>query len=562
MVLRRERSMWAIDVGTTNTGVARWDPEAGQPRLVALPDICRAPSSEDPLEAPLLVPSATEARAHLDFWSRLGSVGVLRRNAFLGSLGMIGAPALLANHPYPRPSFTPTFKQALATDPLKPIARHGHSALSARDIARLFLRELFRSVKQHTGSRVRDLVFTVPVDAYERYRMELSAAAEANGVRRVRFADEPVAAAVGYGLGLDRERTVLVVDFGAGTLDVALVKLSARSAQAGRSIVIGKDGAPLGGRLVDAWLVSEACRRLNIPLEWIERDQMWMSMMLDEACRVKEGLLLSETETFLAPMPVATNDPRLATPPLTISRNDLIGVLEAHELGARVDACVDRALAPLGAGASSAVDDVLLVGGSTLLPGFYKRFEERFGRAAVRAWKPFEAVVYGAAAFAGDQVAGHEDFILHDYAIRTHQVGTHEQEFVVVIPRGTRFPSAKDLWKRGMVPTCARGEPETQFKLIICELGQDHGAERTFAWDAQGGLHKVGGGSNGPRIVVPLNESSPTLGRLDPPHSPSDKAARLELAFGVDAERWLIATVRDLKSGKVILNGTPVVRLL
>ncbi len=79
--------MWAIDVGTTNTGVARWDPGAGQPKLVALPDICRAPSSEDPLEAPLLVPSATEARAHLDFWSRLGSVGVLRRNAFLGSLG-------------------------------------------------------------------------------------------------------------------------------------------------------------------------------------------------------------------------------------------------------------------------------------------------------------------------------------------------------------------------------------------------------------------------------------------------------------------------------------------
>jgi hypothetical protein len=125
--------MWAIDVGTTNTGVARWDPEAGQPRLVALPDICRAPSSEDPLEAPLLVPSATEARAHLDFWSRLGSVGVLRRNAFLGSLGMIGAPALLANHPYPRPSFTPTFAGAHRSPERSPAwqraQRPGHRVL-------------------------------------------------------------------------------------------------------------------------------------------------------------------------------------------------------------------------------------------------------------------------------------------------------------------------------------------------------------------------------------------------------------------------------------------------
>ena len=38
------------------------------------------------------------------------------------------------------------------------------------------------------------------------------------------------------------------------------------------------------------------------------------------------------------------------------------------------------------------------------------------------------------------------------------------------VPKGTRFPTPPDLWKRQVVPTCALGEPETIFKLLICEV--------------------------------------------------------------------------------------------
>lgn len=34
---------WAIDLGTTNTGVAVWDERTGQPQLVELATVCRAP---------------------------------------------------------------------------------------------------------------------------------------------------------------------------------------------------------------------------------------------------------------------------------------------------------------------------------------------------------------------------------------------------------------------------------------------------------------------------------------------------------------------------------------
>ena len=41
-----------------------------------------------------------------------------------------------------------------------------------------------------------------------------------------------------------------------------------------------------------------------------------------------------------------------------------------------------------------------------------------------------------------------------------------------------------------------------------------------------------------------------------------DRRPRLEIAFGVNGERWLVATVRDLLSGKALLDAEPVVRLM
>ena len=191
------------------------------------------------------------------------------------------------------------------------------------------------------------------------------------------------------------------------------------------------------------------------------------------------------------------------------------------------------------------VDEVLMVGGSTLLPGVYPLFEEKFGRNRVRAWQPFEAVAWGAALFAAERAAP-RDFIVHDYALLTYDLETGQPAYAVVIPRRTQFPTPPDFWKRQLVPTCALGEPEKVFKLVICELGsrQELGG---LAWDASGHLHRAGVDDDA-AVVVKLNESNPALGHLDPPHSPRDKAPRLEVSFGINAERWLCATVQDLRT--------------
>jgi len=73
----------------------------------------------------------------------------------------------------------------------------------------------------------------------------------------------------------------------------------------------------------------------------------------------------------------------------------------------------------------------------------------------------------------------------------------------------------------------------------------------------------VGGAAGrGDDVVVPLNASSPTLGYLEPPHDPRDRRPRLEIGFGVNSERWLIATVRDLLTHRDLMHEEPVVRLV
>ena len=64
---------WSLDLGTTNSGVAQWDPNRSQPQLVELAGVCRSPDGEDPLEAPRLVPSAVHILDKPRLIDRLGS---------------------------------------------------------------------------------------------------------------------------------------------------------------------------------------------------------------------------------------------------------------------------------------------------------------------------------------------------------------------------------------------------------------------------------------------------------------------------------------------------------
>ena len=553
---------WALDLGTTNSGIARWDEATGQPQLVELPDVCRDPGRDDPLEAPRMVPSAVHLLERPGFLDRLGSWPPVARRVFLGRRALIGRPALERNREAAHPAFVPTFKAALSSESTRPLARLGRHPVTAREVARAFLRELLVAAKRATGVRIRDLVVTSPVSAFETYRAEVQGLLRGLGVGRVRFVDEPVAAALGYGLSLSHERTVLVVDIGGGTMHVVLVALSPRGAMGGEARVLAKQGRPLGGNAVDGWVLEEACRVAGYPpleAEGDENARFWRRLMLAEACRVKEAVHFDETAVFRITPPGFGGPARGPALP-AFTRAELGELLERNGFYRGLDACL-AAMFEDGKARVEHVDDVLLVGGSTLLPGVFARLEQRFERRRMRAWQPFEAVAYGGACFAADRI-GALDFIVHDYAFLTHDPKTGEAQHTVIVPKGTRFPTPPDLWKRQLVPTCSLGEPESIFRLVICEVARGEGTERRFVFDASGDLHKVGGATGKDQVIVPLNASAPTLGYLEPPHDPKDRRPRLEIAFGVNAERWLVATVTDLLTRKELMSEEPVVRLV
>jgi molecular chaperone DnaK (HSP70) len=556
---------WALDLGTTNSGIAVWDESVGQPRLLDLPEICRKPEADDPLEAPRLVPSAVHLIEKPGLLDRLGSWRPIARRFFVGQRALIGRRALERNNSIVHPSFVPTFKPALSDEALRPLARVGRRSVTAREAGRAFLRELLREVKRTTGRRPRDLVVTSPVSAFETYRAEVQGLLQSLGVRKVRFVDEPVAAALGYGLSLTHERTVLVVDIGGGTMHVVLVRLSPRGALLGQATVLAKRGRLMGGNAVDGWVLADLCRQMgdDLPEGDDEQTRLWRRLMLAEACRVKESVFFDDSATFLLTPPGLLALERSRSPGsgfVTLTRTRLAEILEEcgffRGLAASLEEVLEQAKVP-----ATDVEEVLLVGGSTLLPGVFGFFEQRFERRQLRAWQPFEAVAYGAACYAADRVAA-LDFIVHDYAFVTHDAKSGQAQHTVIVPRGTRFPTPPGFWKRQLVPTCSMGEPETIFKLLICEVARADGSERRFVWDASGDLHKVGGAAGENEVIVPLNEASPTLGYLDPPHPPRDRRPRLEVSFGVNEDRWLVATVRDLLTQRELMDEEPVVRLV
>jgi len=556
---------WAIDLGTTNTVVALWDEDKAEPRVVALPDIAR------PLiltETPV-IPSAVYVRHESNWRDWVGQWSVVEKRWFLGRQGFIGQVARDMNFDGRATGYAQSFKPLLGRESQRTMAYLDGRRYSVRRIAQIFLRELLAAVEQTQGHRIRDLTMTVPVDSFETYREELRQIAHRLGIRRFRTLDEPIAAAMGYGLNVDEPRTLLVFDFGGGTLDIALLrtpqKLPERryrhAKHVGPAEVIAKQGLRLGGDHVDMWLLEYVCRKCGQKMtDWQESE--WYCALVDEARRVKEQLYTQDQEMFLIPQ-AAQHDlmfSRKENWP-TVTREELVDLLRTcglySDLQRTLDATLEEAA---GKGVTPEhIDEVLLVGGSTLLPEVHTWMENTFGRSKLRDWLPFEAVGHGACVFA----AGFrlQDFIRHDYALLSFDRESREAEYGIIIPRGTSYPTDPDFYEDYYTPTCPRGEPATEFELKIYEISGAAGPQRELVWDQHGRLRVTGGNAGAMPTLVCLNEANPTLGELNPPHRPEDRQSRLRISFAVNADRWLCATVYDLKRNAMLMNQQPVVQL-
>lgn len=126
-------------------------------------------------------------------------------------------------------------------------------------VAELFYEHVKDRIEEATGVKPKKAVITVPAYFGELGRETLKLGAEQAGFQIGRILKEPSAASVGYAINnpLDHKETVLVYDFGGGTFDVSLMKVTEEHGSPRFNIISNLGKTNLGGRDFTEKIVEE-----------------------------------------------------------------------------------------------------------------------------------------------------------------------------------------------------------------------------------------------------------------------------------------------------------------
>jgi len=529
-----------IDFGTSNTVVAVWDPASEEARPLHFNDYGRrldtvagshgANGGDSASIIPSLVHFAPEG-------SRWLGQQVIDRN-------------LLADK---ERTFRLMKRYVANRSPVK--KRIDGQSISHFDAGAAFIEAVLGLTAAELGAGDEEIAMTVPVDAYEHYDDWLTSVAETAGFPRVRLIDEPSAAALGYGANIQPGSVYLVFDFGGGTLDVAvvLIEVSETATLGRRCRVLGKAGTDIGGATFDTLLFQEVLKRND------KRDR-------DEDVQRVSGRLLADCEqakiklSFEREADISFMNPDTgAVLAATITRDEFEDLLDEHELLARMDGCIRKAIAAARERGydEAAIHTVLMVGGSSQIPVVRKSVQRFFGKDRVRNDRPLDAVARGAAAF----VAGVDffDHIQHTYAIRHVDTNKGQYAFRELVAKGTPYPTEEPL--AGMTIK-ASYDGQTKLGLAIFEIGESRdrgGVELVFDPSGAARLMEVSDAELSGRSHFWINEETPTFLTAEPPASQGE--ARFGVEFGIDANKRLLLTATDLRSKQTVLRDYPVVKL-
>ncbi|NBE84914.1 Hsp70 family protein [Micromonospora rubida] len=261
-------------------------------------------------------------------------------------------------------------------------------------ISALILKQLAQDAEYYTKRPVRQVVITVPAYFGLLERDATRNAGRIAGLDVVEVVPEPVAAALQYDLDGEATRTVLVYDLGGGTFDTTVIRIDADAVE-----VLCTDGdQQLGGADWDArlvqYLVDEFVGHAG-PADDPTLDEEFMQDLALTAEEVKRQL--STVTSRRVPMRYAG-----ASTSVEVTRETFEDV--TRDLLDRTVEYTERTLHTLGdklgiADPAAAVDEVLLVGGSSKMPAVARRLAEKWGWTA-RLHDPDLAVAKGAARFA------------------------------------------------------------------------------------------------------------------------------------------------------------------
>ncbi len=258
--------------------------------------------------------------------------------------------------------------------------------LSMPQVCAEVFRHVIKVVEQAGGAPVERVVLSAPT-GYLEERVAIRRAAELAGLEVLWMQDEPVAAAMAFGLG-KQEQTIAVYDFGGGTFDYSLVQIAG-----GRFEVIGEAGDPwLGGDDFDRALADHAAdvfeRRYKVDLR--KRVVEWQRLMFH--CESIKRRLSSEEQTLLDVRSLVLSLKGPIDLKLEVERQTC-EALWAELVDRSIDAVEEcHSLAGVDPGQ---VDAVLMTGGISRIPLVRQRVTELFGCEPASGIDPEHAVVSG-----------------------------------------------------------------------------------------------------------------------------------------------------------------------
>ncbi len=319
--------------------------------------------------------------------------------------------------------------------------------LSLENMIGLFLLELKKRAESILNTKVTKAVIGRPA----RYSMDAAAdefaihrmkkAAEYAGFTDVIFIPEPLAAALEFRRGINHDKTILIGDFGGGTSDFTIMKITPNEFQ--KKDVLAVEGCPVAGDALDSVFMSSRLNRgfgaqtkyrlpmsdnimtmpitimdrLNKPsqivhlkeretYEFIKQVRKCALRSEDKEAIDRLFVLLEDQQIFAFFEEIEKTKKNLSSRSTSAFKFDYPD-LETAEVFSSVEfegwaskvkgeivSALDRCLAQAGL-ADSQIEHVFLTGGTAHVPFIQKEFTQRFGSEKMQTKNFFHSILSG-----------------------------------------------------------------------------------------------------------------------------------------------------------------------
>ena len=299
----------------------------------------------------------------------------------------------------------------------------GNTFYSPIDLSSFILAELKKRAEHILKTPVTKAVITVPAYFNDTQRQATRDAGKLAGLDVLRIINEPTAASLAYGLGMDpkEEKTIAVYDLGGGTFDISILRIAN-----GVFEVLSTNG--------DTYLGGDDLDRAII--------EYWMKEMgvadLEDHKNLKQQLRLAAEKAKIVLSTAATFETEFAGEKISITK-EVFENLITPIINKTIDCC-KLAMADAAIDIAS-INTVLMVGGSTRVPLVKERVAAFFNQAVNDSVNPDEVVALGAAVQADILAGNNQNMLLLDITPLSLGIETMGGLMDVLLPRNSKIPT-------------------------------------------------------------------------------------------------------------------------